>query len=251
MNRNDLFDEPEGKKPEEPAAATPEREQPERQTGGDKGGGGSRFSRRDVLRGAGAAAVAGAVVGAGAAYGLKGGGTSEPAAGENAISVGAPGGKLISEAVVRLNVNGSDRWVTVKTHETLAEVLRRTLGLTGTNIGCDRSECSACSVIVDGVAMNSCSLLAIREEGKKITTIEGLSENGQPSFVQQAFLDSMGLQCGFCTPGQVMQTTALLQHTPKPTEADVRRALSGNLCKCAAYPNILTAVMKAAGKSAG
>jgi aerobic carbon-monoxide dehydrogenase small subunit len=99
--------------------------------------------------------------------------------------------------------------------------------------------------------MNSCSLLAIREEGKKITTIEGLSENGQPSFVQQSFLDNMGLQCGFCTPGQVMQTTAFLQHNPKPTETDIRRALSGNLCKCAAYPNILTAVMKAASKSTG
>src|SRR5206468_565342 len=120
-----------------------------------------------------------------------------------------------------------DRWVPVKSNETLAEVLRRTMGLTGTNIGCDRSECSACTVIIDGAAVNSCSQLAIREEGKQITTIEGLSENGQPSYVQAAFLENMGLQCGFCTPGQVLQATALLQRNPKPSEADIRRYMSG------------------------
>ena len=132
-------------------------------------------------------------------------------------------------------------------NESLAELLRRRLGLTGTKIGCDRSECSACTVLVDGVAMNSCSLLAIREADKKIVTIEGLEQDGKLSAVQQAFMDHMGLQCGFCTPGQIMQATALLARNPKPSESDLRRVMSGNLCKCAAYPNIIAAVQAAAG----
>src|SRR6266508_3600297 len=217
MNRRDLFDDEPSKPLDAPAAEEPQPEPgaPAAAAPAGDSSSGPRVSRREVLRGAGAAAVAGAVVGAGAAYGLggldHGGNETSTAIPGDGISVGAPPGQTISDAVVRLNVNGADHWVPVKTHETLAEVLRRTLGLTGTNIGCDRSECSACTVIVDGVPMNSCSLLAVREEGKQIKTIEGLSENGQPSPVQQAFLENMGLQCGFCTPGQVMQTTALLQ----------------------------------------
>jgi len=202
------------------------------------------------LRGVGAVGVAGAVVGAGVAVGVgaleKGGGGVPEREG---MTLGAPPGSPVSGAVVRLRINGSDQWVAVEANETLAEVLRQKLGLTGTKIGCNRSECSACTVLVNGVPINSCSELAIRRDGSEITTIEGLSQNGELSPVQQAFLDNMGLQCGFCTPGQIMSATALLANNPKPTEADVRRGLSGNLCKCSAYPNILTAVLQAAEKA--
>jgi aerobic-type carbon monoxide dehydrogenase small subunit (CoxS/CutS family) len=191
------------------------------------------------------------VVGAGAAVGLGAGGGDDGGnvAERDGMTLGAPGNRPVSEAVIKLTVNGQAHWIGVSANESLAEVLRRKLGLTGTKIGCDRSECSACSVILDGVAVNSCSQLAIREDGKEITTIEGVSAAGELSAVQQAFLDKMGLQCGFCTPGQIMQATALLKENPKPTESDIRRAMSGNLCKCAAYPNIMAAVQAAAGKS--
>jgi aerobic-type carbon monoxide dehydrogenase small subunit (CoxS/CutS family) len=198
------------------------------------------------------AAVAGAIVGAGAAAGVGALGDDDDGARaateRDGMTLGAPGGRPVSEAVVRLKINGQDHWLGVQANETLAEVLRRKLALTGTKIGCDRSECSACTVMVNGVPMNSCSLLAIREDGKEIVTIEGLSREGELSNVQQAFLDHMGLQCGFCTPGQVVQATALLARNAKPTEAEIRREMSGNLCKCAAYSNILAAVQQAAGK---
>jgi xanthine dehydrogenase YagT iron-sulfur-binding subunit len=256
-NSRDLFDEPEAARPSESASAAPSQEaegqEPPGQPPGSPPSGdtpGDNVSRRQFLRGLGAAAVAGGVVGAGAAIGLGGSDdeASAPVTERDDMSLGAPGGRMVSESVVRLNVNGQDHWIGVQSHETLADVLRRQLGLTGTKIGCDRSECSACTVMVNGTAMNSCSLLAIREDGKEIVTIEGLSKDGQLSPVQDAFMNEMGLQCGFCTPGQIMQATALLSHTPKPTEADIRRAMSGNLCKCAAYPNILTAIQQASLK---
>jgi aerobic-type carbon monoxide dehydrogenase small subunit (CoxS/CutS family) len=267
-NRNDLFDD----EPEQPKSSPPEatRAAPSDSGGaqppGDSGGGSggpldTNVSRRTFLGGAAGvaagAAVVGGVVGAGAAVGLgaldsdddDGGGTTARAAGGETSTVGAPNNKYVSQAVVHLNVNGKDHWVNVGANDTLAEVLRRTLGLTGTKIGCDRSECSACTVIVDGVAKNSCSLLAIREDGAQISTIEGqMAPDGSLSPVQQAFLDKMGLQCGFCTPGQVMQATALLAHNNKPDEATIRHAMSGNLCKCAAYPNIIAAIQQAAGR---
>jgi aerobic-type carbon monoxide dehydrogenase small subunit (CoxS/CutS family) len=265
-NRNDLFDD----EPEQPKASPPEATQaaPPASGGGEPpgGGGGSsggpldaNVSRRGFIGGTAGivagAAIAGGVVGAGVAVGLGasddddgGGGSSAKSAGDTS-TISAPGGKWVTQAVVHLNVNGKDEWVNVQSHETLAEVLRRTLGLTGTKIGCDRSECSACTVIVDGVARNSCSLLAIREDGATISTIEGqLTPEGNLSAVQQAFLDKMGLQCGFCTPGQIMQATALLAHNDKPNEAQIRHAMSGNLCKCAAYPNIIAAIQQAAGR---
>jgi aerobic-type carbon monoxide dehydrogenase small subunit (CoxS/CutS family) len=265
-NRNDLFDdEPEQPTPavapldEGKAAAAPSAGEPP----GDGPGGplNTNVTRRGFLGGAAGiaagAAIAGGVVGAGAAISLgalddddSGGGASTAKTESGGpMSLGAPSGEYVSEALIHLNVNGNDEWVKVASHESLAEVLRRTLHLTGTKIGCDRSECSACTVIVDGVARNSCSLLAIREDGHKISTIEGqLGPNGELSNVQQAFLDKMGLQCGFCTPGQIMQATALLAHNQKPDEAAIRHAMSGNLCKCAAYPNILAAIQQAAGK---
>ena len=129
---------------------------------------------------------------------------------------------------------------------TLAEVLRRHLGLTGTHLGCNGSYCSSCTVLLDGVAENSCSLLAIREVGKKITTIEGLEQDGQLHPVQQAYWDQMGYQCGFCTSGQIMRAVELLNKVKSPSEAQIRRHMSGNLCKCSAYPNIVKAVQQAA-----
>jgi len=254
-NRSDLFDEPEEQPAQRPAAEPPPSQAPAPDQPAPEAPGlpPENLSRRTFLRGAGIAAAAGAVVGAGAAAGLgafsDGGGGGEVAE-RDGMTLGAPGGKEVSEAVIKLTVNGQEHWLGVAAHETLAEVLRRRLALTGTKIGCDRSECSACTVIVDGTAMNSCSLLAIREDGREITTIEGLSSGSDLSAVQQAFLDNMGLQCGFCTPGQIMQATALLNHNPKPSEADIRRGMSGNLCKCSAYPNILAAVQQAA-KAAG
>src|SRR6476620_8323757 len=261
-NRRDLFDdEPEQPKPATEQAAPPAAGEP---PGGAGTGGGplnTNVSRRSFLGGAAGvaagAAVVGGVVGAGGAIAFgaldddddTGGGTSARTSSGDGMTIGAPGNRYVSEAVIMLNVNGKDEWVKVASNESLAEVLRRTLGLTGTKIGCDRSECSACTVIVDGTAKNSCSLLAIREDGKKISTIEGqLGPDGELSAVQQAFLDKMGLQCGFCTPGQVMQATALFAHNQKPSESDIRHAMSGNLCKCAAYPNILAAIQQAAGK---
>lgn len=148
--------------------------------------------------------------------------------------------------VITLNVNGRARELAVEPQTTLADVLRRDLGLTGTHIGCNGSYCSACTVLVDGVAQNSCSLLAIREAGKSITTVEGLEQNGALHPVQQAFWDQMGYQCGFCTSGQIMRTVELLTKVKQPTEAQIRRHLSGNMCKCSAYPNILKAVQQAA-----
>jgi aerobic-type carbon monoxide dehydrogenase small subunit (CoxS/CutS family) len=148
--------------------------------------------------------------------------------------------------VITLKVNQQDYTLAVEPQATLADVLRRDLGLTGTHIGCNGSYCSACTVIVDGVAQNSCSLLAIREAGKQITTIEGLEKDGKLHPVQQAFWDNMGYQCGFCTSGQIMRTVELLNNVKNPTEDQIRRHMSGNMCKCSAYPYILTSVQKAA-----
>jgi xanthine dehydrogenase YagT iron-sulfur-binding subunit len=244
-NRNDLFDEPE----DTPRPVRTPDDRPSEQPKSDGGGTPSPLSRRNFLLGAGGAAVAGAVVGAGVAVGLGAFSDGDDgAASEQAITLGVPPGNLVAQAVVHLKVNGTDHWLGVSANETLAEVLRRHLGLTGTKIGCDRSECSACTVMLNGVAVNSCSSLAIREDGKEITTIEGLSKDGELSPVQQAFLEKMGLQCGFCTPGQIMQATALLTHKPRPSEAEIRREMSGNLCKCSAYPNILAAIQQASSR---
>ncbi len=252
-NGNDLFDDEPGK-PEKPAKPASSQGQRSGAGGGPLGG---PLTRRKFLAGAGAAAAAGAAVGTGATLGIGalGGDDETPAADAasevDGVTLGVPAGRSVSQAVVKLNVNGRDHWLTVTPNQSLAEVLRIQLGMTGTKIGCDRSECSACTVIIDDVPHNSCSLLAIREGDKKIVTIEGLEQGTELSPVQQAFLDNMGLQCGFCTPGQIMQATALLKQNPNPDEATIRRALSGNLCKCAAYPNILASVKAAAESAAG
>ena len=158
-----------------------------------------------------------------------------------AANVLVDGAKLVS-----LNVNGRDYLVAVAPQTTLIEVLKRDLGLTGAKLGCNGSMCSACTVLVDGVALNSCSLLAIRESGKKIMTIEGLEQGGKLHPVQQAFWDNMGYQCGFCTPGQIMRTVELLSKNKTPTDEQIKTHMSGNMCKCSAYPNILRSVQAAA-----
>jgi aerobic-type carbon monoxide dehydrogenase small subunit (CoxS/CutS family) len=154
------------------------------------------------------------------------------------------------ERLVTLNVNGRDRPVDVLPHETLAMTVRYKLGLTGTKLGCDRGECGACTVLVDGVPHNSCSMLTHSVHGRQVLTIEGLEgPNGELHPLQQAMIDELGPQCGFCTPGQVMSGVALLNTNPRPTRDDARRALAGNLCRCGAYDHYLNAVMRAAGSA--
>lgn len=200
-------------------------------------------SRRNFLIGAGAGVVAGAVAGAGVVSvgtgGLPGG------AARTSTGAGGSAGEPIAGKVLVLNVNGTDRELFVKSNRTLADVLREDLGLTGTKVSCNHSECSACAVVVNGTVINSCSELAIRLDGAKITTIEGLEKDGKLNPVQEAFANNMGLQCGFCTSGQIMQTYGTLLKFPGASEEVLVRHLSGNLCKCAAYPNILAAAKEA------
>jgi aerobic-type carbon monoxide dehydrogenase small subunit (CoxS/CutS family) len=152
------------------------------------------------------------------------------------------------EAVpITLTVNGKPIKLQVEPRVTLLDALRNMTPLTGSKEVCDRATCGACSMFVDDKLVYSCSMLAIDAQGKKITTVEGLGEPGKLSKVQEAFVEQDALMCGYCTPGFVMSVTALLRQTPKPTEAQVRHACSGNLCRCGTYPRILQAAMKAAG----
>lgn len=151
------------------------------------------------------------------------------------------------ECLISLTINGKVRRVDVLPNETLAMTLRYKLGLTGTKLGCDRGECGACTVLVDDVPNYSCSTLTHSIRNHPIRTIEGLeAENGDLHPVQQAFIDELGPQCGFCTPGQIMSAVALLETNPNPTRDEARQALSGNLCRCGAYDHYLNSVMRAA-----
>jgi aerobic-type carbon monoxide dehydrogenase small subunit (CoxS/CutS family) len=155
------------------------------------------------------------------------------------------------ERLISIDVNGQLRRVDVLPQETLAMTLRYKLGLTGTKLGCDRAECGACTVMIDGITTYSCSTLTHTVRGRKVMTVEGLrGPNGELHPVQQAFVDELGPQCGFCTPGQVVAAVALLQKNPKPTREEARHAMSGNLCRCGAYDNYLNAIMRAAGNTA-
>lgn len=155
------------------------------------------------------------------------------------------------ERLISLNVNGEVRRVDVLPQETLAMTLRYKLGLTGTKLGCDRAECGACTVMIDDVTFYSCSTLTHSVRARKVVTIEGLrGPNGELHPVQQAFVEELSPQCGFCTPGQVVAAVALLKQNPKPTRDEARHALSGNLCRCAAYDNYLNGVMRACGNLA-
>jgi aerobic carbon-monoxide dehydrogenase small subunit len=152
---------------------------------------------------------------------------------------------------VSVTVNGVARDADVEPRTLLVYFLRESLGLTGTNVGCDTSSCGSCTVLLDGESVKSCTLLAAQVDGREVTTIEGLASNGQMHPIQEAFRRSHGLQCGFCTPGMVMAAASYLQENPSPTEEEVRHSLEGNLCRCTGYHNIVQAILDAAGQTAG
>ena len=148
---------------------------------------------------------------------------------------------------VSITVNGAEHILELEPRELLVYVLRERLGLTGTNVGCDTSSCGACTVLLDGESVKSCTLLGVQADGHEITTIEGLATNGTMHPVQEAFHVEHGLQCGYCTPGFIMAVVSLLDGTPNPSEEEIRHALEGNLCRCTGYQNIVRAVQAAAG----
>jgi len=156
-----------------------------------------------------------------------------------------------TKVAVRLTVNGATYAAEVEPRLLLVHFLRENLGLTGTHVGCDTSQCGACVVYVNGDSLKSCTLLAVQADGAEITTIEGLAKEGVYDPVQQGFWEMHGLQCGYCTPGMIMSSHALLQRNPNPSEAEIRHALEGNLCRCTGYQNIVRAVQYAAGQMGG
>jgi carbon-monoxide dehydrogenase small subunit len=147
---------------------------------------------------------------------------------------------------VTVTVNGTKHTREVEPRLLLVHFLRETLGLTGTNVGCDTSLCGACTVLVDGQAVKSCTMLAVQTDGSSVTTIEGLAKNGKLHPLQEAFWEKHGLQCGFCTPGMILAACDLLTRNPKPTEAEIRHGIEGNLCRCTGYQNIVAAIAEAA-----
>ncbi len=153
-------------------------------------------------------------------------------------------------AQLKLTVNGVIYEADIDPRLLLVHYLRDTLGLTGTNVGCDTSQCGACTVLVDGLAVKSCTMLALQANGSKITTIEGLKQDGVYHPLQQAFWDNHGLQCGYCTSGMIMTAVDFLKHNPHPTEAEIRHAIEGNICRCTGYHNIVKAIKAAATQMA-
>jgi carbon-monoxide dehydrogenase small subunit len=149
--------------------------------------------------------------------------------------------------VVELKVNGESRSAEVEPRMLLAHFLRESLGLTGTHIGCDTSSCGACTVLLDGVPVKSCTMFAVQARGRDVSTVEGLEGPDGLHPMQEAFHEEHGLQCGFCTPGMMLSAIALLKENPKPSEEEIRWGLSGNVCRCTGYENIVKAVQRAAG----
>ncbi len=147
---------------------------------------------------------------------------------------------------IQVTVNGALQKVKIESRLLLVHLLRENLRLTGTHIGCDTTHCGACTVLLDGEPVKSCTVLAVQADGGEITTVEGLEQNGKLHPIQQAFWDKHGLQCGYCTPGMMMTGCALLARDKEPTEADIREAISGNLCRCTGYSNIVKAILSAA-----
>ncbi|PWT97072.1 MAG: (2Fe-2S)-binding protein [Terriglobia bacterium] len=188
----------------------------------------SKISRRRFFEGTGAGIVATAVP-------LQGQETKAP----------PPG--TVPRTTIQVTVNGERRKIEVEDRWTLVEVLRDHLGLTGSKIGCDRGECGACTVLLDGKPVYSCSQLAVWADGRSVQTVEGLSPNGQLDPLQQAFIQHDGPQCGFCTSGQLMSAKALLNRNPHPTLDEVRHAMTGNICRCSNYNRYVESVMAAAG----
>lgn len=148
---------------------------------------------------------------------------------------------------ISVTVNGVQRTRDVEPRLLLTHFLRETLGLTGTNIGCDTSQCGACNVLLDGKVVKSCTTLAVQADGCSVTTIEGLAQNGTLHPVQNGFWEKHGLQCGFCTPGMIIAGVGLLNDNPHPTDEEIRHALEGNICRCTGYQNIVAAIKQAAG----
>ena len=154
-------------------------------------------------------------------------------------------------ANVSVTVNGVAREADVEPRTLLVYFLRETLGLTGTNVGCDTTSCGSCTVLVDGESVKSCNLLAVQVDGREVTTIEGLATDGQMHPIQEAFHRNHGLQCGYCTPGMIMAAASYLKENPDPTDEQVREALEGNLCRCTGYHNIVKSILDAAGQMSG
>jgi carbon-monoxide dehydrogenase small subunit len=154
-------------------------------------------------------------------------------------------------AHVSVTVNGEPREADVEPRTLLVYFLRETLGLTGTNVGCDTSSCGACTILVDGMSVKSCTMLAVAVDGSEITTIEGMARDGQMHPLQEAFHRNHGVQCGYCTPGMIMAAASYLQENPDPTEEQVREALEGNLCRCTGYQNIVKSILDAAQHMSG
>ena len=154
-------------------------------------------------------------------------------------------------AQVAITVNGKARKADVDPRLLLVHFLRDNLSLTGTNVGCDTSQCGACTVLIDGKSVKSCTVLTVMADGAQVTTIEGLAKAGKLHPLQQAFWDNHGLQCGYCTSGMIMAASELLKNNPHPTEADVRHGLDGNICRCTGYHNIVKSVLAAANAMGG
>ena len=157
---------------------------------------------------------------------------------------------VATKKVIKFKVNGKEQTLEVSANETLVEVLRERLRLTGAKIGCNRGECGACTVLMDGEAVLSCLTLSIECEGKEILTIEGLEDpkTGELDPIQEAFVENFGIQCGFCTPGMVMSAKALLDKNPNPSEEEVKEGIQGNLCRCTGYTQIVESILAAAEK---
>ena len=197
----------------------------------EKGENPLNISRRDFLKGMGTSAIATSI-------------TTSPISLPSSAEAAPPPG--VREAWIQLNVNEKTHRLKVKSHWTLLDVLRKEIGLTGTRKFCDRGSCGACTVIMDGKAVYACSRLAIEVDNKKILTIEGLLRGGKLHSIQEAFLEHDGMQCGFCTSGQIMSVRALLDKNPRPTQEEIKEGLSGNICRCSAYPKILKSAIAAA-----
>jgi carbon-monoxide dehydrogenase small subunit len=157
---------------------------------------------------------------------------------------------MAKKQTVHLKINGQQREADVEPRLLLVHFIRDTLGLTGTHVGCDTSNCGACTVVFDGKTIKSCTMFAVQADGAELLTVEGLFQEGKLHPLQEGFKQEHGLQCGFCTPGMLMSTYALLQKNAQPTESDIRWGISGNLCRCTGYQNIVKAVQYAAGKMA-
>ncbi len=203
------------------------------------------LSRRALFRGAGGTAVTAAVAAA-----VPPGTLRQPEAVLDVAPVVRIGTRPAppGSSLIRLTVNETQYELSVDARWTLGDVLRDQLGLTGTKIGCDRGECGACTVILDDAAVLACTVLALEAQGRKVTTVEGLTPKPDLSELQKVFWEAGGVQCGFCTPGMLMSAKALLDRVPKPTEEQVRFAISGNLCRCTGYTKIVEAILKASGR---